>query len=434
MCKKCHPADLQAKLDAGTLTADELSARLARRGGGAAPVVGTFQADVVYDTFSHADHVKAGARCSDCHAKAANALPGDAKNPRREFARIGYEACGACHDPGSSHPRAPKGADGAPAKRFVATWHGAADDGGKKCLECHAQVGLAELKTSEVVDVDLAYTLPKTRFHGEQFAATANGKDDCAKCHLNGAPEARALTERPFRHGVHCANVEPQNAAGRAAASRDCLACHAEQKSATSLAETARGGCYRGPGATSCAKCHVAGGDAAGAPVAAEPALAGKTARKRIEFPHAKHHGTLLEGGRAAASLGDGCFACHDFRPGEAGAFDASVHTKAGAQNCLDCHRTHREIGGGHCADCHRAGDPSYAGKPLAKPWPKPSGFSHYSPGHVAPTEAGDCAACHRDGASVDGAATLSAVRIPDENDPSCRDCHIRQGARFHWR
>lgn len=61
MCKRCHPAELQAKIDAGTLGAAEIAERLARRGGGAAPAVGTFLAQVAYDTFSHADHVKAGA-------------------------------------------------------------------------------------------------------------------------------------------------------------------------------------------------------------------------------------------------------------------------------------------------------------------------------------------------------------------------------------
>ena len=435
MCKSCHPAELQAKLDAGTLTLADIGASLAKRGRTAAAVA-TFSAQVPYDTFSHADHVKAGAQCSDCHARAATPIPGDAANPRREFARIAYESCGACHGPESKHERAPRAADGSPAKRFRPGWHGT-DDGGGKCLECHATLHSKDLKTSEVVDHDLSYTLGKTRFHGEQFDAAAQTKDDCAKCHLNGAPPERRLENRPFRHGVHCGRLGGNDAAGRTAASRDCLACHQEQKTAVSLAATSPGACYRGPGASACAKCHTSGGDPAATPQAAEPAPAGRPRRTRTEFPHGKHLGPLAEPASGSRTLADGCFACHEFKTGEAGAFDAAVHTKAGAQNCLDCHQTHKEIGGGSCADCHRPGDPSYSGKPLAKEWPKPSGFSHFSPGHADPadpTRARDCASCHRDAAAVDGATTLSAVRIPDENDPSCRECHIRQGARFHWR
>ncbi len=436
MCKSCHPAELQAKLDAGTLTLADIGASLAQRGRTAAPI-GTFRAEVAYDTFSHADHVKAGAQCSDCHERAATPLLGDAANPRREFARVSYESCGACHGPDSKHERAPRAADGAPAKRFRPGWHGT-DDGGAKCLECHTTLHDKELKASDVVDFDLAYTFGKSRFHGEQFDATAKGKDDCTECHLNGPPPERRLENRPFRHGVHCGRLGGNDAAGRVVASRECLACHQEQEAALSLAVTAPGACYRGPEAKACAKCHAPSGDPAAMPVAAEPALSGLPRRKRTEFPHGKHLGPLADqGGSGSRTLADGCFSCHEFKTGDAGAFDAAVHTKAGAQSCLDCHKTHREIGGGSCADCHRAGDPSYSGKPLAKDWPKPSGFSHFSPGHADPADPSrtrNCAECHRDAASVDGAATLTALRIPDENDPSCRDCHIRQGARFHWR
>jgi hypothetical protein len=162
----------------------------------------------------------------------------------------------------------------------------------------------------------------------------------------------------------------------------------------------------------------------------------GAAPRKRVEFPHAKHLGKA--GAALPGKLAAGCFACHDLKTGEAGAFDATVFTKDDARSCLDCHRTHQEIGGGACASCHRAGDPVYAfdpsrgaPSPVVKAWPKPSGFSHWSPGHAPIAK---CDQCHQGASAVDGAGSVVAVRLPQENDPSCRDCHLRKGARFHWR
>lgn len=435
-CKRCHPADVQARIDAGAAASADLTARLAERaraaGLDAAEAGGaTFVVDVAYDTFSHRDHLKAGVACADCHVRAATPAPAGAAAPRREFARVTFETCQACHAAGATHPRAPRDAAGAPAKRFRADWHGT-DDNGQGCLQCHATTHEAALRTSETVDRRTSFATGASRSHGPEFAAFKGGKDDCATCHVRGEPAAREFPPRPFRHGTHCAPPAGNDAAARATASADCASCHREQRAATTLAATSRDGSYAGPAGESCRTCH-------GETPAPRPApAAGSTPesrRTRVEFPHSRHLGPHagVAGAETPRSLADGCLSCHELERGTGGAHAAEIRTKPAAADCRACHAGHRDVAGGSCADCHREGDPVYAGRPRSKAWPRPTGFSHFSSGHAEPT-ARDCAACHAGAASVADAATLSAVSAPSESDPSCRDCHLTRGARFHWR
>lgn len=92
--------------------------------------------------------------------------------------------------------------------------------------------------------------------------------------------------------------------------------------------------------------------------------------------------------------------------------------------NCDSCHdKNHDQIGGGDCAHCHSPED--YSNPKMERIWPVNAGFSHESPGHMV-----DCLVCH----SNESSCEISSMRIPRESDEVCVDCHINEGARFHWR
>jgi hypothetical protein len=425
-CRDCHTNEIQARVDSCATDASALSAILAKR---AIVPVGVFDVKVAYDTFSHRDHVQKGVACADCHFRAEAPIAGSADAPRREFARVTFEACSKCHAPDAASPKAPKDAAGLAHKRFSVDWHGT-DDGGGKCLQCHESVGAEALRTSEVVDVASRFRIGASRAHADEIAAHKGGAEDCASCHLNGAPKSRVLEDRPFRHGTHAKDLGLGDGSDKARASAACAECHADMRDATTLAATLRDGAYHGPDAAACGSCHGVGASAPTPVLALRSGGSTVAPRRRVEFPHGLH---LSDKARGRASLAEGCFSCHAFAHEGGDVFAATTSTKPGASDCRDCHETHRDIGGGACADCHQRGDPAYGGVAVHKPWPKPSGFSHFSSGHVGPTGS-DCRACHRDDASVDEAATLRAVRIPDESSPSCRACHVREGSRFHWR
>ena len=137
---------------------------------------------------------------------------------------------------------------------------------------------------------------------------------------------------------------------------------------------------------------------------------------KRNEFPHSRH--MQVEGG---------CYACHEFNSDNP---EMDVMTPPKIKDCSACHTTHDNIAGGKCDDCHKKGDAVYAAKPL--PWERrpDKGYSHFSPGHIGPTNAGKCTDCH--GEEIWQAKTIDAITIPPENDPRCRDCHAKE--RFHTR
>jgi len=142
------------------------------------------------------------------------------------------------------------------------------------------------------------------------------------------------------------------------------------------------------------------------------------------QFPHDRHLDVTKPG------LEKGCMSCHDM--GLRDLRDPAVPTTlASAMDCASCHQQHDNVGGGACDSCHQPSDPVYSGKALMKLWPQPNTFSHKSRGHIGPTEQGKCDVCHK---GTDAAASLMEVPIPSESDQSCRDCHINQRARFHWK
>jgi len=366
---------------------------------------------LTYDSFPHDKHLSAEAMgegagamriedCETCHEYADVAQASDPSRgiPEREFKRIKYERCQECH-----------GSEAAPeAVRWQATWHGADADQGVSCAQCHQTLHAAPLKTVErLARAELTvgahvYALA-LRDHQHEFDT---GGKDCADCHRDGKVFASKLADRPFLHGVHLSSMD-------AAADGECRSCHLDVVSGEASAGLTKG-IYRGPaGDAACAECHDTGVPEAGL----RPGLPGLIGVN--QFPHGKHLDTSKPG------LKNGCFSCHTM--GDDLRSSSVPGTTAEARSCTPCHENHDNVGGGDCDACHLEGDPVYTGGELMRSWPQPNTFSHRSRGHVD----ADCADCHR---GTEGASRLQDVPIPSESDASCRDCHVKQRARFHWK
>ena len=112
--------------------------------------------------------------------------------------------------------------------------------------------------------------------------------------------------------------------------------------------------------------------------------------------------------------------------------------------SCLPCHAQHDPIAGGACRNCHgtesKTAHNDFLGKrppaDRAQPpraWPTASAFDHFSTGHKESTEK-DCAGCHQGPSDVKELKNLGSLIAPTEADAMCRDCHLRDRKRFHWR
>jgi hypothetical protein len=349
------------------------------------------------------------------------------------------------------------------------SWHGTDAEGGH-CKQCHATtergggrgfgpemrtVAHGSFTAAEHASQRARYTTP-TRLHTAEFAAHAGGRA-CTECHVSGNVRAEASPKaRPFWHALHVADgaLAPARGRGNAVsgdANAGCVSCHADLRSAKALRGVDAGG-YRWPSdpqaQAACAACHREG---EGKPLALTPVPSPIPDERRIavpDFPHDVHLGSAAYG-VAGTALAEGCFACHEFeRPAGLAEYAFVPRTKPGAANCTSCHSGHDNVGGGQCRQCHpaeegrsnsflaaaavKAGDVfgSFTVPPLPmRTWPGATGFSHLSRGHSAPDLS--CETCHaRDGLSA--AKAIDAVRIPDEKQPACRDCHLKQ--QFHWR
>lgn len=364
---------------------------------------------IAYNTFSHEDHIsKQNIACNQCHT--LNATPQRMKDGvEADFSDVSFSACMKCHATDSKPEIRSK-------KTFSVTWHGT-DQGNDNCLQCHQQIFEKTLKSHSVEPVQLQFAVAH-RTHQEEFANHPKGSSDaCIDCHRKGTPAMLVKSStKPFFHETHTRTLQPNANFSASALSQDCAACHSEQKDAKSLAQPS----YQGAKGE-CATCHK--GTEASVRVMPEKNATAQP-RVRNDFPHQAHLG------KNHPDLKDGCFSCHNF--GKQPNNHAKPATLEKAANCLSCHASHRDISGGSCYECHKEGDPSYSNKPLERKWPANSGFRHQSPGHAPLTNQGDCLSCHD--SSLKTAKTIAEIKIPDESQQSCRDCHIQQKSRFHWR
>ncbi|NRA97413.1 MAG: hypothetical protein HRU14_14525 [Planctomycetes bacterium] len=366
---------------------------------------------LAYDAFPHDKHLSVAATedapegmrikdCESCHEYADVPQPADPTRgiPEREFKRIKYERCQECH--GSASAPDPV--------NWTTAWHGADDDGGTKCAQCHQDLHAPELtqvkRLSRATFSSGAHLYALTlRDHHDQFET---GGKDCADCHRDGKISATSMKDRPFLHGVHLSK-DPDKSQGQ------CRECHTDVVSG-SLARSLTAGVYTHPlDDKNCFECHDTGIPQAGLR-SGIPQLASTN-----QFPHASHLDTSKPG------LENGCLSCHtltsDLRSPDV------PGTRPEARSCTECHQNHENVGGGDCRACHRTGDPVYRGESIMKSWPQPNAFSHRSRGHRDAT----CAECHT---GTEGASSLREVPIPSEAETSCRDCHVKKRARFHWK
>ena len=374
-----------------------------------AAVVNT-NTDLFYNTFAHADH-KEKTACTDCH-KIGTPSPKTPENAR-EFAPVVYTQCMDCHGPNASHPKKSE-------KRYEMTWesHGAKKKP-EQCLACHAETYKKDLRQVEFTRVDRLYKFA-SRPHKDEFVAMSKDgqKDRCDLCHKNGEELAggRPMQGRLFEHGTHVSQLLDRHASNPDVSAKECEHCHSSRSKSADLKpiENESGFFVL----DRCTKCHTGTVDK---PVEQKR----YDTVKRADFPHDKHQ-----------KVDGGCFACHKFTG--APAWNALPVTPDEVKDCTSCHSTHKNIGTEHsgdagCAKCHKEKDPVYSNQPIVWTRPQDLTFSHYSPGHVKPTTAGDCKSCHHDEKTW-AAKVLTDIPVPSEADASCRNCHVQQKARFHWR
>jgi hypothetical protein len=198
--------------------------------------------------------------------------------------------------------------------------------------------------------------------------------------------------------------------------SEECLACHVDIASSTSVANP-----YLAPpsSASNCGDCHGTNPPQR----RGTPASAAST-EERWDFPHDAHVSSLHP------TLAQGCYSCHDFAadPGTQG---LKPITRPESMDCMSCHdATHSALGGGSCRICHTADDPVYRLQLTDSAWPyrrERAQFGHFSEGHVGEMSK-DCLECH-DG--VQGAQTIQAIPAAlGESARQCRQCHDER--RFH--
>ena len=408
-CEQCHPKAWVTKNTTRTLDLPSVDIKLD------------------YLTFSHRLHFEKtfdGHKldCNDCHAAYDDGVPASARalegDRPREFAPVDYQACLKCHEAGA--PQA--------ALRLEPSWHGAQADQGQHCLVCHGEVNDEAMKTVEAFTVKRHFGF-KTRSHEAESllaAHTTGNPDACIECHrqgdeLKGGKGSRVAV---FEHGTHVHNAWPADGdKARLSGKIDdiaigsCVYCHDD------LAKTSTLG-HAGPQPypeESCKECH---------PNALEQTFDPPNRAAtgvRTEFPHDTH--LAVEGG---------CFACHDFPQGTG---VAGLPTTADdVKDCTKCHTGHASVGvvpdsgfaDGTCQKCHQKDDPVYGTEPFVWKRPVDKTFRHESRGHAGWTAEGRCVDCHGD--AIWQTDRLSDVVMPREDEGACRECHVTQMERFHWR
>ncbi len=362
------------------------------------PAPSTQESSLLFNTFSHREHVKIqGIACSDCHLS-------DANTETQDFAPIRFESCMNCHGSDAKSQKRSK-------KIFTANWHGT-DQGKENCLQCHQDLHANDLRTKEVVRADLSFSF-QSRSHLEQSKLHPMGASDaCVDCHRDQQFEKKREISSGFRHETHLSRVMPNETITAKALSSECLDCHREQRESRSLSSPSYAGA-----SGDCKQCHET------AMQSEQIANVKSASLKRSDFPHQFHIASTHP------SLAQGCFSCHQF---ESDSQQQIPITFEKAGSCLPCHEGHRNIAGNSCQECHREGDRVYSNEALVKTRPMSPNFSHRSLGHRDLTDQGNCTACHD--ANTSNAQSLAEISIPSESQQACRDCHVAQKARFHWR
>ena len=384
-----------------------------------------------YDAFPHAAHLSDlddPIACSVCHQPTAKASSLDG----RDFPVVVFETCVKCHSSDAGQRDSQLAGQMSGEVLWTVAWHGT-DGNGENCLQCHTRVNEKELREETVgVPSEIAFELPGAFNHDEFFAGHpdfrpgenpfGSGADaqSCEDCHLDGNFVSSSLPASPFYHRLHMATLDP---GGDEATARElstgehgCTTCHAAIASSSTLSEDP----WRGSEGH-CGACHQ-GAD----PV---PRVGAQVQRRRFQsFPHDVHVAAFAKEG----VLSQGCYSCHEFSQ-SSDDFAASAMTKPEASSCVACHAGHANVAGGDCQQCHAPDDPVWSAARVEIDRPQAGAFSHYSVGHEPLTTGGSCSECHTT-AGTNDARTISAVLLPTEADPSCRDCHVNQKARFHWR
>jgi hypothetical protein len=407
--------------------------------------------------FGHDDH--AAIDCTHCHQQAgANARAASAHGA--EFAAITFALCADCHRKGATKDTVPAAWRPTEGNVWPIAWHGTGNDDGdaqrrtaeQKCGPCHAPgdgaggFGPARRETPRLATDAAAYAKDRARYevvpraHAEFFVA---GDRDCARCHRDSARAANATVVRPFWHELHLRTSPsaPRDDSARQALSTQCKTCHGALAQASALTNAATGS-YDCASAQTCGECHRAGahGEANATLLVPTPKPARADALPANDFPHDKHMDF------AHAKLAGGCLTCHDFTPTSDGAPFAVPTTTPAARSCLPCHEQHDHIAGGACRKCHDPGvdraraynsflgdRPPAARAPRPRVWPTSRAFDHFSAGH-APSTKKDCGVCHQKDSAMQARTDLATVVAPTEADATCRDCHLGERQRFHWR
>jgi hypothetical protein len=424
--------------------------------------------------FPHSKHLAKEIECGVCHQIADDVkatfdqgLPDDPA--RHDYAEVAYKVCASCHVDGAEAVNMTAAQqvawrEEAANQQWRVDWHGTEAEDGARCLQCHAQTQRAgadvigpEMKTTPrgtwnaaQYRRERALYVNQTRSHEEQFAAHADGKK-CTECHLDNQVAAAGPTERPARpfwHGLHMASgaLSPPDDGAAARWSADpaqgCVSCHSDLGSPdadhlTPFDPARPDSSYHWPQSpaeqAACKECHREGQDLL--PLAAvAPTATAAEATQRPDFPHDVHVMSAAFG--ADGTLAKGCFACHEFSSADGeGPFTQVPRTLPGAMDCTSCHAGHDDIGGGDCQQCHPKLEgrgnsflwQAKVGPESTRPWPARNSFQHLSPGHVRE----DCSACH-DAARLVQAGALGDLRVPDESERLCRDCHFAK--QYHWR
>jgi len=421
--------------------------------------------------FPHNAHLKQEIGCDVCHqidgqvrSNVEAGLPDD-KN-QHDFATVPYEVCASCHveDAAATNMTAAQQTEWrAKAKdaQWSVGWHGT-DDPQSKCLDCHAQTQRGgatvigpEMKTVQrgVFSADLyrrerALYTNATRSHQDEFQKHA-GDQKCSECHLDEKVRTATPTSRPARpfwHGLHLAAgaLAPGDRAGQVSKDnlQGCISCHRDlgQPEADHLTPfTSDTAAYHWPESPSaqaaCKECHKEGEELLPLLAAKRPTTA--ATERRNDFPHDIH---VMSGAFGqSGTLAKGCFSCHEFSEADGEApFTQVPRTLPGAMDCISCHQGHDNIAGGDCQQCHpkderRSNSFLWQAKitepQSTRPWPAANGFSHLSEGHIDHLK--DCQTCHGT-SGLEEAKTLVDVRVPDEREKLCRECHLEK--QFHWR
>ncbi len=418
-------------------TEKELSAPVDRP---AAPLGEPRGVTLAYDRFPHEAHLAKKIDCEACHGDPRPAAAAE----ERDFGPVGISTCRGCHEKDDAKKNVAFGEKGwwAREKLYDLAWHGAKEDGGQKCLACHADLYKKELRTvASIVPADVArprsaYALSRYAHEAEFRAHASLAGKDCKLCHALGRPGVDASAVGVFWHGLHMPSVKPGSNAEAFSSSEACAACHGEIAASKALTP----GAFSKPADETCARCHHVGGKATLRPEPRPaPAVPGDA---RNDFPHDLHVRAFEAEGTVPsphAKLARGCFSCHDFASPEGAARESADFaflpgTTSEAKSCLPCHDDHGAIAGGGCSDCHPTvdgvADGVYSKRPTARDWPAANAFDHSSSGHAGK----ECARCHGDARSPATAKSVREVPIPDESDRACRDCHVEERARFHWR